>query len=276
MLTNETKGKFVPDKVTGYVIPRPFVRVDDLVNRFNFKRSTAVNYLNRLEKRGALLKSGRGLYMNKNYRKVEFFVSESAEDIREKILERLPYLDFTIWSTERLSPFSYYMPAKNFVFVETDKNSIDSIRDVLLEEDIKFLSDPSKEELNRAGEILDEPVIIFPRREKYGTKKIGNARAASLEKIIVDFYFLLTRRNFDFPLEEFGRILYNISENYSLNFTLLERYARRREIIGEIAFIYRRMKSKFPKLLIPGDFGEKYGEYEGKHLPEVKEILRGI
>ncbi len=124
-----------------------------------------------------------------------------------------------------------------------------------MENNIRSLVEPSKRRMSDIFSLLEEPVIVFPivfqRKDAYATFTQNNLRFPQPEKMIVDLYFYITRLDFPYPPDEYGRVLYYILKNKNLNFDRLKRYASRRGLNEEFANLLSKMKDKYPELKIP-------------------------
>lgn len=241
----------IPQKVLDYIEKKESVTTEELTERFGFKRITAYNYLSRLRKEGFLTRVGHGRYRLGNYERISLDTSPRVKQITNLIKERMPFIEFTIWSTEDLATSSHYAMGKNVVFIEANKRVSQKIKDVILENNIRSLVEPSKKRMSDIFYLLEEPVVIFQRKDSYATFTQNNIRFPQPEKMIIDLYFYITRLDFPYPPDEYGRVLYYILKNKNLNFDRLKRYASRRGLNEEFSNLLSRMKDKYPELNIP-------------------------
>jgi hypothetical protein len=124
---------------------------------------------------------------------------------------------------------------------------------------------------------METPVLVMGRKDKAGTnadKKDKNLHLPSFERIFVDVYFLNTRKNLSLPLSELGNILENISAfGYSLNYSLLNWIAMRRNVIAEIEtalYLFKKKSSRFAS--IPEKFARKR-QLSKKRLNSVMQMV---
>ncbi|MEE8167705.1 MAG: DUF6577 family protein [Candidatus Hydrothermarchaeales archaeon] len=260
----------VPQMVLDYVEGKNFVTVEDLLERFGFKRVTAYNYLSRLKKKGIVSRVGYGRYRVGTYKPTPSSMVTRVKRIVDIVREKMPFIEFSIWSIGNLAEFSHYAIGKDVAFIEADKRTSRKIRDVLLEKNIHSLVEPSRGELGDIFSLLEEPLIIFQRREAYATIKKDRVRIPLLERMMVDLYFYITRLGFPYPPDEYGRMFYNILKARTLNFDMLRKYASRRSVREEMTSLLSRMREKYPELSIP-ELGERALEVE----TILEEIVRG-
>jgi DNA-binding transcriptional ArsR family regulator len=254
----------VPKDVLSYVKGKKFVTVGDLMERFGYKRATAYSYLSRLRKDGIVSRVGYGRYLVGEFKPRSFVVTPRVSRIVNVIRKKMPFVEFTIWSTENLAPFSHYAVGRDVVFLEADRRTSKKIREVLLEDGIRSLTEPSRGQLNDVFSLLEEPVVIFQRKEAYATRMENRVRLPSLERMLVDLYFYITRFGFPYPPGEYGRLLYNVLKSVTLNIDMLKRYASRRGVREEISLLLSGMRDRYPELDIPEP---------GERPPEADEML---
>ncbi len=257
----------VPEKVLDYVRDKKFITVNSLIERFDFKRATAYNYLSRLKKKGIVSRVGYGRYKIGEYKPISPAMVPRVNRIVDTIREKMPFAEFTAWSTENLASFSHYAIGKDVIFIDADRRVSGKIREILLENNIRSLLEPSRGELSEVFTLLEEPLVIFQRKEAYATAMQNRVRIPLPERMIVDLYFYITRLGFPYPPDEFGRILYNILKTETMNIDMLRKYASRRGLREEISGLLSRMKDRYPELEIP--------ELE-EETPEIEAIIQEI
>jgi hypothetical protein len=258
----------VPRKVAGFVEKKRYITVDEIVDRFGYKRTTAYAYLSRLEKEGILTRIGYGRYKVGRATLAEPRLTPRMKSIGRLIREKIPFGDFVIWDMENLAEFSHYAIGRNVVFIEAGGDLVSKIGDALLEQGIRPMIEPTKEELGKLFTYFEEPVLILKRREVYATERVDNLLVPRFERMLVDLYFLITRMGFPFPPDELGRILYNVLRDRALNLDRLKKYASRRGLKEEISLLLRRLREEYPELDIPIE--------EGRGTEKmIEEIVKG-
>lgn len=265
----------VPRSILEYVNSKNEITIDDLVENFKIQKISARNYLSRMEREGLIVRVGYGKYERDATTYPSSFISERAKSINEIIRKKMPLADFVIWNTENLSFFTHYNIGKDLTIIEGDKNTIYVIRDVLLENGIKAIVNPLKKEMNESIWYFENPVLLFTRKENYATVLVDNNRVPTIERMITDLYFLITRKELSFPLSEFGKILINVLSKTTLNFDKLNRYAERRNLNAEISLILYELKYKYPDIKIPEEVvkGWKMIKKLLEYVEEIKEVV---
>ena len=233
----------VPRWLLDFVKERKFISIDDVISEHStISRKTAIEYLYRLSQKKIIYNAGHGLYRTFNKREFKPMISERMSKIAEVVKKELPFTDFTIWSTEQISPLSHLMIGKHIVFVESEAESAIAIHEVLLNNGITNFFKPKKEELRKFLQLTEFPVIVKSLSEKAATISVDKFHTSSLEKLLFDLYYNITRDYLSMSLGEYSRILTNALEEYNINFILLLSYARRRKIKQEIRYFLTQLK----------------------------------
>lgn len=164
---------------------------------------------------------------------------------------RMPSLDFTIWSTEDLGYFTHYTLGKNAVIIEAEPQYVESLKDLLIEKGLKAIADPSRNLMRDLFDYFDQPVLLFGRKEKYATEMIDGLRRPTAERLIVDLYVFISRKDFQIPMREFGNIVREFLRAAPPNSRRLRRYARRRGVWNELESIFFLLSRDDPELDLP-------------------------
>lgn len=213
-----------------------FVTSDELAAGMGTTKRTASCYLSRLAKCGSLTRIAKGKYISGS-----MYLGREVGKIAKLIQRKMPLTPFVIWSTEIISPVSHHMLGKHIIFIEADEYAVGNIKDVLLEEGSASLLDPTAKELE---DIFSSPidVILFKKSEKYATIRVSGVLTASLEKALIDLYFLSTRRKFPIPPSELIDAVKNALRDGLIDLKVFSRYAARRNVKNELARELKRSR----------------------------------
>lgn len=264
----------IPKNIIEYVNSKKEITIDDLVENFKIEKISARNYLSRLERQGLIVRIGYGKYEKDATTYPTNFISEKTKNINEIIRKKMPLADFVIWNTENLSFFTHYNIGKDLTIIEGDKNTIYAIRNILLENNLKAIINPSKKEMNESIWYFENPILLFTRKEDYATVFVDNIKVPTIERMVVDLYFLITRKELSFPLSEFGKILLNVLSKTTLNFDKLNRYAGRRNLNAEILLILYELKYKYPDIKVSDEVVKSWKMIKKllEYVEEIKEV----
>ncbi len=233
-----------------------FITINDLIENFKIKRITASNYLSRLEKDGLITRIGRGEYLSIQKSRLKPEIGQELVEISNLIKENSPYLEFIIWSIFNLKDFFHDIPMKNYIFIEAEELfDLKTIKERLFDKDKESIINPNSTDFEDISFRKEFPILLFKRKNLYGTTKIGDIKTSISERCILDLYYYITRKNLNFPIEELKDILKKMIQTGEFNFSFAMRYAKIRNIEFEIFLIISKMYNEFPKY-IPKKFGE--------------------
>ena len=265
------KGYDVPEKVRDYVLTRECVTVEDLTEAFGISRISSKNYLSRLSSEKVIRRVSRGAYAREEAKQIDIKLSPKILGIIDVIEKRLFDVDFVIWGTELLAPYSHYALGRDVIFIECKKSSIEKIRDTLLTNRYQVISKLSRDYFIEIYQSSAEPIILQPRKEKYATLKRDRYRIPTFERIFVDLYYMIAKYELPLPPDEYGRILYNFLEEIGLNLSVTFRYASRRGIRDEIVILLFKFSKTYKNLKI----SEESFVGSRKRIELIEEIIRG-
>ena len=145
----------------------------------------------------------------------------------QKHLER----NNVVFSDENLKKSLYRMRKEKILFISSEKDFLESLRDGLENHSYNVFINPLKSEAEKFFHIKDQTAILRPSLTK-GEPKDGHF--AKIEKIIVDLHMETKKVNL-MDREEYKRIISNIFNNFRINVADMLEYAERRGIRDSIA-----------------------------------------
>jgi hypothetical protein len=161
-------------------------------------------------------------------------IGEVEKKIFAKIAKMFPALKLCIWSTKILSEFMLHIPAKSIIILQVEKNALEPIYDFLKKENIRNVYlQPDQKEIERYIFETESSVILQSLVSKAPTQKSDGIITATIEKIIVDLFS--DKKLFSaFQGNELAHIVNNAKNRYSIDFTKIFSYAKRRRKEVEI------------------------------------------
>lgn len=188
----------------------------------------------------------RGLYTISNKPKYKPVLSTDLIKLTKKVQEKFQELKYCIWETDWLNEFSQHQTSKCILIIEIEKDFVESL--------YYYLKDTFKHDLyfNPDNKAIDFyisesnfPVVIKKLITRSPIeKRTENSLSLStplLEKILVDL-FAEEKLFYFYQGSELKRIYENAINHYTINFTKLFSYAKRREREQEIkSFITNNM-----------------------------------
>lgn len=208
-----------------------------------------------LEKQNLVASAGRGIYFiqvslsfqRPQKKKFTPALSPNVKNLNDEIKEIFPYVSYLIWETKILHEFMVHQPGQNYINLETEKGTEDSV--------FNHLSDkyPGKTFLNPNRMTMERYVIQQPETfliSKLVTqtpmgKRINGIPYAKIEKILVDI-LIDDDKYFIFQGQELVSIFENVFANYWIDEKSLLRYAGRRNAIPKLKqFVLNQTQIKF-------------------------------
>lgn len=151
------------------------------------------------------------------------------EKINADLKKKYPYTKFCIWSTQWLLDLTHHMPVKNFMLVDTERETEESVFHYLqdTQNDYSVYLKPSRSEIDRYLGSEGNSIVVRPLISQSPLMKIEGVQIPKLEKIMVDLIAdddLFTA----YQGKELQTIFKNISDAYTINRSTLHRYSQRR------------------------------------------------
>lgn len=224
----------------------------------NVSRITAKNYLSRLAKMEIIKRIGRGLYQRGEGTTAIVRLSPELWRLARGLQERFLMARFVIWSLNMLADYAHYTIGRDLTFLETDKMLSASFRDALIEKGYRAILHPENRDFREYADYRENSIFILERKEEYGLNRLqdnlfilerieeppelarlGNIFIPTPERIWLDIYYFITRKELSFDPFELGIIFVNMLSEDGVNFNRLLRYANRRGLRDEIIiFLY--------------------------------------
>lgn len=155
-------------------------------------------------------------------------VEGTGRKIYSKLEKQFPSLKLCIWSTKIANEFMLHVPVKFITILQVEKEAIEPVYQFL--KDQKFQNvfiDPEEKEIERYIFENETAIVLLPLISKSPTQKVKKVETITLEKLIVDLY--CDKKLFAaFQGSEFIHIVNNAFKRYSIDFTKLFHYAKRR------------------------------------------------
>jgi hypothetical protein len=155
-------------------------------------------------------------------------IGETERKIYSKIEKQFPTLKICIWSTKIVSEFMLHIPVKPITILQVEKEALEPVYDFLKEQKLgDIFIQPEEKEIERYIYESEKAIILQPLVSKSPVQKINKGATTTLEKLIVDLYS--DKKLFAaFQGNELTHIVNNAYSRYSIDFTKLFHYAKRR------------------------------------------------
>lgn len=155
-------------------------------------------------------------------------ISKKVQKISHRIKSNFTGITYNLWETRWLMEFTRHQAAVYMIILEADKDIIESIFYLLKDKGFKnvFLR-PDRDLMEKYISEENESILVKPMISRSPIQKINKIPVATLEKILVDL-FCDTIIFYPYGGSELVNIYNNAFESYSINFSKLFTYARRR------------------------------------------------
>lgn len=235
--------KFIENKLIEVFKGRSSFDRDELFKFYldfepELKESTFSWRIYDLKKKDIIKTIGRGLYVISYKPKYEPVLSENVLKIARKIKERFEEIKYAIWETQWLNEFTQHQTSNKIIVVEVEKEFAESLYYHLNDSmRMDFFLNPDEKEIQFYISESAVPVVIQRLVTRAPIHKLKRKKAvvpiATLEKILVDLFADENLFHF-YQGSELIHIYEKIMDRYSINFTKLFSYAKRRRKEQEI------------------------------------------
>ncbi|WP_437373047.1 DUF6577 family protein [Maribacter litoralis] len=204
----------------------------------DLKESTFSWRIYDLKKKDIIKTIGRGLYVISYKPKYKPVLSDNVLKIARKTNERFSEIQYAIWENQWLNEFTQHQVSNQMIVVEVEKEFTESLYYYLNDSlRMDFFLNPDEKEIELYISESTVPVVIKRLVTRAPISKLSDKKStvlvATLEKIMVDLF--ADEKLFHFYQgSELINIYEKILERYSINFTKLFSYAKRRKKEEEI------------------------------------------
>lgn len=216
----------------------------------DLKESTFSWRIYDLKKKDIIKTIGRGLYVISYKPKFKPVLSDNVLKIATKTNERFEEIQYAIWENQWLNEFTQHQVSNQMIVVEVEKEFTESLY-YYLNDSLKmdFFLNPDDKEIEFYISESAVPVVIKRLVTRAPISKLKDKKnvvpVATLEKIMVDLFADENLYHF-YQGSELINIYEKILERYSINFTKLFSYAKRRKKEQEIK---QFMNNHIPNIL---------------------------
>lgn len=203
-----------------------------LIKEIQITKSSLSWYLNQFTANRNLVRIGRGLYSLGGKQMFVPIPSDEVSSVYSYLNEAFPFAHFCIYEGCIISQLQHHLSANNIIYVETDREAVESVFNLLRESGKTTYLKPSKELIYQYIEMSERAYFIKPLITESPLQNIQDVPSPTIEKLLVDIH-----KDVDFFYlqgTESSHILDNAFNLYTINETKLLRYAGRRGIKEEM------------------------------------------
>ena len=215
-----------------YAENRESFRFSDLLSYLNsvftISKVTLSWYLREMVKDNILFKLGRGIYTSRQHQATCYAprLREKAIKLGKLIARAFPFIKICVFDGQALADFQHHISSNNLIYVEVEREAMESVFHWLKGEGCKAYLNPNKDFVYDNIDISKEGVIVKPLISESPLTGIRGISTPRIEKILVD---ILCDDDMDYLHgSEWNYILNHVMNTYSVNRSTLLRYASRR------------------------------------------------
>src|SRR5438105_4750335 len=230
----------VPAGIREIVAAKELLIARDLSKIAGISEVSAEEYLRRLRAEGTLARRAPGVFAIARKTPSPMRLNGVLSRVSAILGRHLPFTPVVGWTTEWFIPYGRNMPSRNWNVLETPPSATEAVADVLARYGSRALVNPSPEDVPAALRLFERPLIVWPHSEIRFTTKRGSLLLPTSERLLVDFYFSVTRRGLPYPETELASITMRFLSEHDVNLRSLASYAGRRSIRKEYSLFLNK------------------------------------
>lgn len=215
-----------------YAADRESFRFADLLSHLNslYRISTVTLswYLRQMVNDSKLFKLGRGIYSSHSNTSAKYkpIINMSALKIAKDIAKAYPLVKVSVFCGETLATFQHHHSTNNSIYVEVERDAMESVFHFLKQKGHKTYLNPSKDFTYEYIELTKRNIIVKPLVSESPLIEYNGIKTPRIEKLLVDilcdddFYYING--------SEWHYIMRNAINLVSINRSTMIRYASRR------------------------------------------------
>jgi hypothetical protein len=176
-------------------------------------------------------------------------IGDFERRIFTKIEKQFPNLKYCVWSTKLLNEFMLHIPGRFITILQVEKDALEPIYEFLREQNFRNVYiQPEEKEIERYIYETESSIVLQSLISKAPIQKVQKISIITIEKMIVDLY-CDTRLFSAFQGSELVHIIENAFNHYSIDFTKLFSYAKRRRKENDL-MEFLSNKTMIPKSIL--------------------------
>lgn len=209
----------------------------------SIKRATVNWRIYNLVQQGLLKRIGRGIYSLGQEKSFFPILNKKQKNIFARVKNKFPLITFCCWHTSVLKEFFQHVSMYDFLLVEVERETIDSVFHFIKETNNNTFKEPSRDMMENFVLESKDAIIIKSLTSEAPLQKVDNITVPAIEKILVDLY-ADSEIFFFLQGSEMLNIFTNALEKYTVNTDRILRYAKRRNKGEELKKILAQINGK--------------------------------
>lgn len=196
-------------------------------------------YLFKLVHDNRLVRIGRGIYA-RNIKPVFMpGLNGEVENVYKILKTNFPFARFCVYDGEIIAPLQHHLSPNRIIYVETERDSSETVFNFLKDESYNVYLRPDKELIYRYVDMDKRAVFVKNLVSEAPIQEISGVPAPTIEKLLVDI--LRDPDFFYLQGSESLAVMENAFTLYAVNKSRMLRYAGRRKVKEEVLSIMKQM-----------------------------------
>ncbi len=185
-----------------------------------------------LVKEQKLMRIGRGVYQLFTGTSFVPVLTKTTQTLYRNLKNHLPFADFCIYEGESIAPLQHHLAANKIIYIETNREAMESVFNFLKEKGKNAYLKPNKEFIYNYVDMSKQGYFVKPLISEAPVQMVQDVPTSRIEKLLVDI--LADSDFFYLQGSESQYIFENAFQLYTINTSKLLRYASRRGIKQEV------------------------------------------
>jgi hypothetical protein len=226
------------------------ILTEDVASSAGLSDKATDEYLGRLAREGRLARRGPGVFTVSRSGRPKLQPTRLLTRVGHTLGHELPMTSVVGWTTEWLAPYAHNVPLHHWTILEAASFTLISVADILARERLRAVVNPPANEVVDLLRLFDRPLILWPHGDMYAAPPRPGLRLPQPERLVVDFYFAVTRRGLPYPRNDLDLVLARFVSERDLNVASILAYSGRRRLTDEMASYLRSLRR------LPADVAE--------------------
>lgn len=194
-------------------------------------------YLSRMAEDGKIARVAHGIYAVAVGRKLfRPEPGQKAAGLYTKFHEEFPEAGVCVYEGPWFFEFMHHLASNQVTYIEVEKDMAETVFHRLQDEGETVFLRPDADLIYKYVNMDAGAVFVKHLTSESPLQAVSGIRVPTLEKLLVDMY--CDPDFFYLQGAEYNRIMHNARSKYIINLSRLLRYARRRNVAGDIQTIY--------------------------------------
>ena len=159
-----------------------------LSNTTSISKTSLSWYLNSLTKQQLLARVGRGLYAITSKSLFVPAITDTVKKIYSLLKENFPFAKFCLYDGNIISPLQHHLSQNNVVYIETNREAVESVFHFLKDNNFLAYMRPSKEMIYHYIDLGEEAYFIKPLVSESPLQTVQGIPSPTIEKLLIDIH----------------------------------------------------------------------------------------